>query len=385
MWLSGLPNVAVRRALGAFFRVGLIGAAAIASRAGLLTAGARAQAPARPAHAQSAGIWTVPEVGALPRDASGLEIRKGRDLITATYAYIGRDVADASNRYAGNNLACSNCHLEAGTKKFGLPLFGLYTDFPQYSARTGGEISIEDRVNSCMRRSMNGRALPTDAPEMQAIVAYIKFISSGVAPDQRLPGLGTGKMPELNRAAEPARGEPLYLRDCAACHKAKGRASGKVYRVLILATSFRHCGGRARSMTALGWRGSLRLPTSSISTCRTASTTLTYRSASTMPGTLPLTSCRIQGRTLPASNTTFRIYCQSRWTRLTDPMPTTSANFNTNMGRSSQSWPRSSGSAASIRLTLGNLFFRVTTPRRTLPARRFSRAAMRGDQCALMT
>jgi thiosulfate dehydrogenase len=222
MWLSGLPNVAVRRALGAFFRLGLIGAAAIASRAGLVTAGARAQAPARPAYAQSAGIWTVPEVGALPRDASGLEIRKGRDLITATYAYIGPDVADASNRYAGNNLACSNCHLEAGTKKFGLPLFGLYSDFPQYSARTGGEISIEDRVNSCMRRSMNGRALPTDAPEMQAIVAYIKFISSGVAPDQRLPGLGTGKMPELDRAAEPARGEPLYLRDCAACHNSQG-------------------------------------------------------------------------------------------------------------------------------------------------------------------
>jgi len=258
MWLSGLPNVAVRRALGVFFRLGLIGAAAIASRAGLLTAGARAQALARPAHAQSVGIWTVPEVGALPRDASGLEIRKGRDLITAAYAYIGPDVADASNRYAGNNLACSNCHLEAGTKKFGLPLFGLYSDFPQYSARTGGEISIEDRVNSCMRRSMNGRELPTDAPEMQAIIAYIKFISSGVAPDQRLPGLGTGKMPELNRAAEPARGEPLYLRDCAACHNSQGSGErqgipgsdfGYVFPPLWGPSTFNDGAGMARIIT----------------------------------------------------------------------------------------------------------------------------------------
>jgi thiosulfate dehydrogenase len=259
MRLSGRPNVAVmRRALGAFFRLGLIGAATIASQAGLLTAGARAQGPARSAHAQSVGIWTVPEVGALPRDASGLEIRKGRDLITATYAYIGPDVADASNRYAGNNLACSNCHLEAGTKKFGLPLFGLYSDFPQYSARAGGEISIEDRVNSCMRRSMNGRALPADAPEMQAIVAYIKFISSGVAPDQRLPGLGTGKMPELNRAAEPARGEPLYLRDCAACHNSQGSGErqgipgadfGYVFPPLWGPSTFNDGAGMARIIT----------------------------------------------------------------------------------------------------------------------------------------
>ena len=174
-------------------------------------------------------MWTVPEIGALPRDAHGLLVREGRDLITATYAHIGPNVADASKRYAGNNLACTNCHLDAGTKKFGLPLFGLYGDFPQYSARSGGEISIEDRVNSCMTRSMNGRPLPTDAPEMQAIVAYIKFLSGGVAPDQRLPGMGSGHMPELKRAADPQRGRPIYARICAACHNSDG--SGVPYNV----------------------------------------------------------------------------------------------------------------------------------------------------------
>src|SRR5579863_9495970 len=116
------------------------------------------EAPA--ARAPGAAIWTVPEIGALPHDANGLAVRQGRDLITATYAYIGPDVPDASKRYAGNNLACTNCHLEAGTKKFGLPLFGLYGDFPQYSARIGADISIEDRINSCMTRSMNGRPMP---------------------------------------------------------------------------------------------------------------------------------------------------------------------------------------------------------------------------------
>jgi thiosulfate dehydrogenase len=188
----------------------------------LLAAAAIVEASAPQTRAESTTIWTVPEIGALPRDAHGVEVREGRDLVTATYAYIGPNVSDPSKRYAGNNLACSNCHLEAGTKKFGLPLFGLYNDFPQYSARSGGEISIEDRINSCMTRSMNGRPLPHDAPEMQAIVAYIKFLSTGVARDQRVPGLGTGQMPELRRAAAPARGEPHYPRNCAACHNTDG-------------------------------------------------------------------------------------------------------------------------------------------------------------------
>ena len=188
----------------------------------LLITAAIGQVSGTPARSPSTAIWTVPEIGALPRDTYGLQVREGRDLVTATYAYIGPNVPDTSKRYAGNNLACANCHLQAGTKKFGLPLFGLYGDFPQYSARSGGEISIEDRINSCMTRSMNGRPLPNDAPEMQAFVAYIKFLSTGVAPDQRLPGLGAGRMPELNRPANPTRGEPHYARNCAPCHGNNG-------------------------------------------------------------------------------------------------------------------------------------------------------------------
>ena len=144
--------------------------------------------PPAQGHAQTAApigtIWTVPEVGALPDDEYGRLVRRGRDLVTATYAHIGPEVSDPSKRYAGNNLACGGCHLEAGTKKFGLPIFGLYDEFPKYSARAGAEITIEERLNSCMTRSLNGRAIPADAPEMRALVAYIRFLSTGVLPEQ---------------------------------------------------------------------------------------------------------------------------------------------------------------------------------------------------------
>jgi thiosulfate dehydrogenase len=167
-------------------------------------------------------IWTVPEIGALPDDANSRQVRRGRDLITATYAHIGPLVADPAKRYAGNSLACSNCHLNAGTKMFGQPIIGLFDMYPRYSTRSGAEATIEDRVNQCMTRSMNGRRLPENSPEMTAIVAYLKFLSSGVAPGQVLPGLGAGHLPELDRAADPDNGRQVYARDCSNCHGAQG-------------------------------------------------------------------------------------------------------------------------------------------------------------------
>jgi thiosulfate dehydrogenase len=212
-----------------------------------------AQAPATPP------IWTVPEIGALPNDAYGQQVRRGRDLVTATYAHIGPEVADPAKRFAGNNLACSNCHLNAGTKKFGIALFGLFGEYPHYSARQGAEVTIEDRLNSCMTRSMNGRPLPADAPEMAALVAYIRFLSTGVAPGQILPGLGVGTMPELTRAADPVRGGGIYARACVACHNTDGsgiRRSlpttdlGYMVPPLWGADSFNDGAGMARLITA---------------------------------------------------------------------------------------------------------------------------------------
>jgi thiosulfate dehydrogenase len=166
--------------------------------------------------------WTPPEVGALPDDPYGRAARRGRDLFTATYAHIGPNVADPAKRYAGNNLACGNCHLQAGTKKFGLPVYGLMSAFPKYGARRGAEISLEDRLDSCMARSMNGRVLPADSAEMQGLVAYIKFLSTGLPAGEKLAGYGAGDMPELDRAADPERGKAVYAKACLFCHGGDG-------------------------------------------------------------------------------------------------------------------------------------------------------------------
>ena len=201
----------------------------------------------------------MPEVGALPQDPHGQLVRHGRDLITATYAYLGPQLPDATKRYAGNNLACTNCHLSAGTRKYALPLFGLYGDFPQYDARAGAQITLEDRLNSCMTRSLNGRPLPVDAPEMQAMVAYIQFLSTGMLPGQQLSGLGAGKMPELARAAAPGSGAAIYRRACLDCHGSNGEGIrrslpttdlGYIMPPLWGSDSFNDGAGMARLITA---------------------------------------------------------------------------------------------------------------------------------------
>jgi thiosulfate dehydrogenase len=166
--------------------------------------------------------WVVPDVDALPTDAWGKLVRFGRELTVATYAHIGPEAADPAKRYAGNNLSCQSCHLDAGTRQFGLPFVGVFADFPQYRAREGKVGSLEDRINGCMERSMNGRALPLDSTEMAAFMAYMKFLSTGVPIGTQTKGRGGGDMTKLTRAADLAHGQAVFAQTCAKCHGLDG-------------------------------------------------------------------------------------------------------------------------------------------------------------------
>lgn len=166
--------------------------------------------------------WVVPDIDKLPDNDWGRTVRYGRDLIAKTSSLIGPEVKDPAHRFAGNNLNCQSCHINAGTKQFGLALVGVYADFPNYRKRSGSVGSMEDRIQGCMQRSMNGKALPEDGPEMIAMLSYLRFLSDGIPVGAKTFGRGTGAMPELNRAADPVRGKTIYANMCAACHGADG-------------------------------------------------------------------------------------------------------------------------------------------------------------------
>lgn len=167
--------------------------------------------------------WTAPDVDSLPDDAYGRLVRQGRALVTETYKHIGPEVKDKSKRYAGNNLACASCHLQGGTVAYSMPYIGVTKVFPQYRARENAMQTVEDRVNGCLERSMAGRPMPDDAPEMKAYLAYFDFLSKDVPKDANIVGSGVKLVKMPDRMADWHRGEGIYKEQCASCHGEDGQ------------------------------------------------------------------------------------------------------------------------------------------------------------------
>ena len=179
----------------------------------------------------------------------------GRKLFNETYSVIGPEVKDTSMRYSGNNLSCQSCHLQGGTQKFAIPMVGVYGSFPQYIGRENEVRTIEERIEGCMERSMNGRQIPLGGKEMKALVAYIQFLSTGVPVGKTIEGRGSPNLPLLNRAADPKRGQSVFMDKCAFCHQengqgqrkgAPGEAAGYVYPPLWGPDSFNDGAGMHR-------------------------------------------------------------------------------------------------------------------------------------------
>jgi thiosulfate dehydrogenase len=166
--------------------------------------------------------WTPPDIGTVGDDAFGKLVKYGYALMTDTANQIGPAVSDPAKRYAGSNLTCQNCHLKAGTQPYAVPLVGVWGQFPQYRGREGEVGTLEERINGCMERSMNGRALPLAGREMKAFLAFTKWVSTGIPDGAKLTGAGALSVKEPGRAADLAHGREVYAQVCATCHGTEG-------------------------------------------------------------------------------------------------------------------------------------------------------------------
>jgi thiosulfate dehydrogenase len=148
----------------------------------------------------------------IPAGALGRAIRRGRALLLAT--------RDSLPAFVGNRLRCTSCHLDAGRRATG-SWVGVYARYPQYRARSGTVETLEFRINDCFRRSMNGRPLPRDGPDMRDIVAYLWFLSRDV-PVGRPPAAAARAGRGAALEPDTARGAAVYRAVCAKCHGAEG-------------------------------------------------------------------------------------------------------------------------------------------------------------------
>jgi thiosulfate dehydrogenase len=137
-----------------------------------------------------------------------------------------------------------------------MPLVGVWGQFPQYRGREGEIVMLEDRINGCMERSMNGRALPRSSREMKAYLAFMKWLSAGVPDGAKLFGGGVLAVKEPARAADIVHGKLLFGQACASCHGANGlgqrAATGAGYQFPPLwgPDSYNNGAGMARLLAA---------------------------------------------------------------------------------------------------------------------------------------
>jgi thiosulfate dehydrogenase len=184
----------------------------------------------------------------------------GKRLLAQTSELLGPDNPDPGMRYSGSRLACGSCHLGTGTEPGSLTLLQATQHYPRLSPRVGAMTDIEDRVNECMQRSMNGRPLPMNSPEMIAMASYIRSLGD------RNAAMGAGqrkakeppafKTPE--RAADLKAGKQVFSENCARCHGTNGEGlpatanpiNGYVFPPLWGPDSFNDGAGMHRVLTA---------------------------------------------------------------------------------------------------------------------------------------
>ena len=140
---------------------------------------------------------------------------RGRSILLAT--------RDSLPHNVGNALRCASCHLGAGIQPNAMPWVGVYAKYPIHDARSGKVELIEDRINDCFQRSMNGRALEPNGQDMRDIVAYLAFLSRGVPIGSSVVGQSFARLAPLR--GDSSRGAITFASTCSRCHGAHGQGA----------------------------------------------------------------------------------------------------------------------------------------------------------------
>ena len=231
----------------AYASFGFVPATAEERRVVTLAAHAAAAGAAASAQRTSAlAAMSPPDESTIPEGPFGEAVRLGAHVVTETRRY--------ASSFIGSDLNCTSCHLDRGRVAFAAPWVGLWGMFPEYRSRSGSVILLEDRVNDCFRRSLNGRALPVDGPEMRGVMAYMRWLSTGVPVGTAVQGRGFARLVPP-AAPDPERGRHLFEERCSVCHGTDGQGrstaeGGYLYPPLWGPRSFNIGAGMARLDTA---------------------------------------------------------------------------------------------------------------------------------------
>lgn len=195
-----------------------------------------------------------------PKGELGRMVKLGEDIIynTNTHA-LTKDLV-------GNELKCTNCHLNGGKTKTLGTFIGTATAFPAYSPREKTVQTLQNRINNCFMRSMNGKRPIIDTEASVAMASYVTWLSSGmeinmnpkkpVNPSYSKIWWGKKWVLPMVKAATHENylaGKKLYTEKCVSCHQEDGQG--------IAAANFPPIWGERSYNTGAGLSKPEKLPT----------------------------------------------------------------------------------------------------------------------------
>ncbi|HUQ99367.1 MAG TPA: c-type cytochrome [Gemmatimonadaceae bacterium] len=160
--------------------------------------------------------FRIPQESEITDSVTLASVRRGRALIHST--------RDSLPSNVNASLSCANCHVADGTQKDAMPLIGAYARFPQFRARSGKVDRLEDRINDCFERSMNGKALAREGADMRDMVAYLAFLSRGFPVGGDMDGQATPAL-DTKLKGDTTRGKAVYAASCTVCHGVDGNGT----------------------------------------------------------------------------------------------------------------------------------------------------------------
>ncbi|MEH6471794.1 MAG: c-type cytochrome [Halopseudomonas sp.] len=195
-----------------------------------------------------------------PKGELGRMVKLGEEIIFNTNTH------ELTKDLVGNDLKCSNCHLQGGKAKSLGTFIGTATAFPAYSAREKSVQTLQNRINNCFMRSQNGKRPIIDTEASVAMATYVTWLSSGlpITMNSKKPvnpfytDSWWGKkwvLPMLKSVdhSNYNNGQKLYTDKCASCHQDDGQG--------LAAANFPPVWGERSFNTGAGLSKPEKLPT----------------------------------------------------------------------------------------------------------------------------
>ena len=166
-----------------------------------------------------------PDLSEIPETPLGDMIRLGRTIFTDTQVLRGT--------FVGNDLACSNCHMNAGADPMSAPIWATAVDFPIYRGKNKHVNTLAERLAGCFAYSMNGTPPPAQHKVMVALESYMRWLATGAPSGAVQKARGYIALPMPAQTPDHDRGATVYATRCATCHGTDGAGLKQGERVVF--------------------------------------------------------------------------------------------------------------------------------------------------------